>query len=114
MAQLPVTPTNTQKRIVQIDDTRYVFTGADPLGVVDAKIKRALATGGTVTEDGISNWIEDLPLIDYTKPGLVPITRGQKAKCERVHFTKMPDGRVTRNSLGFVWCKATSVLGSGE
>jgi hypothetical protein len=98
------------KRVVQIDDTRYVFFGADPGGKVDAKIKRALAQGATVTEAGTSTWIENIPLLDDRKPGIAPCFRGNKVKCERVQFTKSSGGKVSRESLGVVWPDARATL----
>lgn len=87
------------KRAVTIDDTIRLFIGVDD-AVIEAEIDKALRRGSTVTEGGVSRWIETFEVIDTTKSGADCFTwRGDKVLAEKVLLTKIK-GEVTRKVIG--------------
>jgi hypothetical protein len=71
---------------------------------LDAEIDRALNRGATVTENGVSRWIDDFHVMNKGKTGSeLYVWRGDKVRIERVLMTKDAKGNVTRKSLGFKW-----------
>ncbi len=101
------------KRLVQIDDRLHIFVGADTAGKIEKTVKRALADGKTVIENGTSQWIEFWPVRDHSKTGTDAYTwkkDGNSVRTERILFTKNPKNEVTQKSLGFVWKDALTVI----
>jgi hypothetical protein len=91
------------KRVVQIENKLYVFIGMN--AKADAAIKKAIASGKTVVEDGVTRWLEVCPVMDTTKEGSDAYTwkDGNTLKVELILFTKQANGEVTKVSRGFVW-----------
>lgn len=101
------------KRFVQIDDRLHIFVGADTAGKIERTIKRALADGKTIIENGTSQWIEFWPVRDNTKSGTDAYTwqkGGNNVRTEKILFTKNPQNEVTKKSMGFVWKDALTVI----
>lgn len=93
-----------KKRVIRTDDTLRIMIGEDD-AKVESTIKAALGRGETVTEGGVTRWIECLPLYDTSKTGTARYTwhrDGNRVKCERMLFTKT-GGSVTKERLGLVW-----------
>ena len=86
------------KRSIQIDNTLYLYVGAEVNAQADAKIKKALAAGRTVVENGVSQWMDDRDVCDWTKHGADVYTwhkDGNRVLCQRFHVIKQADGTVT-------------------
>jgi len=104
---------DTPKRVVQFDSKLHVYMGADLDGKIEADIKRALAHGVSVIENGVSRWIEHWPLLDVSKQGsalYIWAEDGNRVQCEKILFTKSPSGEVIKKRLGVSWRAATEVL----
>lgn len=103
---------NAPKRSVLIGDTLHVFVGEDTKGQVDAQIKRALARGDTVTENGVAQWQEWWAVMNPGKTGSEAYTwiDGNRVRCELFHFVKDKNGHVTKTSIRKCWRPAASVL----
>lgn len=87
-------------RKVQVGNVLYIGNDAE----INAAIRRGLARGDTVVENGVSQWIEVNEVYDQTKAGSAAYTwRGDKVKCERVLMVKLADGTVHRGFLGYTW-----------
>ena len=85
-------------RSIQIDGTMYLYIGADVNGQADVKIKKALAAGKTVIENGVSQWMDDRDVCDWAKHGSDVYTwhkDGSRVLCQRFRVTKQADGPVT-------------------
>jgi len=95
------------KRFVQIDDTLHVFIGEDAKGLVDKQVNRALKRGQTVTENGVSRWIESIVIFNAAKEASARYiwhSDGNRVKAEKFLFTKQ-GGKVNREKLGCCWTK---------
>jgi hypothetical protein len=89
-------------------------------------IKRGLARGLTVTENGVEQWIEETPLLDPSKEGLAAFTwhrdrkrvkvalflysRRERAAGERLS-ARRPS---TKQPQGHAWRSIRTVLGGDE
>lgn len=99
------------KRTVRIDDELRIWMGsAEELRVMAPDIRRvidkALAAGKSVTEDGITQWIEERDEFDPTKEGSARWTwhaDGDRVRMLRTLVTKGPEGEPTRQALKPVW-----------
>ena len=77
---------------------------------VEIEVKKALRRGETVMENGVSRWISHNVVFDPTKSGsAVYIWRGDKVKHEKVLCTKGEDGKITTQTLGFCFLKASTL-----
>jgi hypothetical protein len=100
------------KRLVQINDKLFIYVGTETSLRADHAIKRALADGKTIIENGTSQWIEFWPVRDNNKSGSDAYTwrDGDSIRTEKILFTKNPKNKVTQKSLGFVWKDALTVI----
>ena len=101
------------KRVVTIGDTLRIWMGtADEIEslkpTIEAEIKRALARGDTVTENGTSRWVEESEVRDSSKTASDAYTwskDGNSIKVEKAMVIKQANGNLRRESIGFGWRK---------
>ena len=107
------------KRVVTIGTTQKIYIGADTTDQVEKDIQRGLARGETVVENGISRWIEFMPIHDEAKKKANPDLYhewliwhkdGNRVKCDKVLHTKGTDGNVDKKILCSVWKDAIEVM----
>ncbi len=98
------------KRAIQIDDRLFIFIATD--AKAEAAIKRGLAQGKTIIENGVSRWVEWYPvrLPGQTGSAAYVWKGGNHVKAEKLLFTKDATGNVKRESLGFAWREAQEVM----
>lgn len=97
------------KRVIQVNHGAklHAFIGKDALPLADELIKRTLRSGGSITENGTTSYLEFRPVIDASiREGLSPYIwdkSGNKIKHEKVLVEVGANAEVTRTSQGFVW-----------
>jgi len=99
------------KRSVQIGETLHLFVGSGDAftAKIEATIKRALESGKTVTENGVSRWIEKHEFINTRAS--VPSERyrwhadGNRVKAAKFLVTRQADGSVRKKRIGIGWVK---------
>ena len=85
-------------RKVRIGDTLYIGNGPE----TEAAIKKGLARGETVEENGVKQWVSLNVIHDHTKEGSAAyIWQGDKVKHEKVLCTKDKDGKLTMKTIGY-------------
>lgn len=102
----------TVKRVVTIGDTAHVSIGqpeemAAANAKMDAMIKKALDRGQTVTENGVSQWIEKIAFFN-PRPTLASEryrwhADGNRVKAAKYLVTKRADGSIRKKRIGFGW-----------
>jgi hypothetical protein len=89
-------------RKLHIGDTLFITSPE----LAPEQIRDALEHGKTVTENGVSQWINENEMIVPGQTGsAVYVWKGDKIKVERQLVVKDADGNITRTSLGFAWRK---------
>jgi hypothetical protein len=95
------------QRAIKVGDTLHIVIGDTMAGVetiIEEKVKKALASGQTVVQDGVTTWVDYIEVVDRTKSGSDVYTwKGDKVKVEKMIVTKSRDGSITRTSAGFSW-----------
>jgi len=78
---------------------------------LEAEAARALKNGNTIRwMDQTEEWLGASVDYDGSKYGTKAYTwKGGKVKFNRYHYTKTPDGEVTRKLLGTSWREFTSI-----
>jgi hypothetical protein len=90
-----------EARKVRIGGTLYVGNDAE----VEPRVRRALAAGQTVTEGGMSSWVDEIQVFDPAKSGSAAYTwSGDQVRVERFLVTKvLKTSAITRRHIGFAW-----------
>lgn len=88
-------------RKVRIGNKLYVGNSQE----VEPRIKRALAEGKTVSENGVDSWIDFAIVFDSTKSPRSAgyLWKGDKVKYTKTLCTRVRGGVVTRQPAGFCY-----------
>jgi hypothetical protein len=101
--------------MLKIGKAAHMWVGANQAELdaftpdVERVRKKALNEGREVTENGISQWINEHAVFDPHKEGSAAYVwhdDGNRIRMERTLITRGADGKViSEKSLGFVWRK---------
>ena len=89
-------------RKVRIGSELIIGTSAE----VEPIIKKALARGETVHENGTAKWIDTVQVCNLSKDGSAMFTwdkSGNKVRAEKFLYIEDDNGVITSRSLGFVF-----------
>lgn len=87
-------------RKITIGETLHIVSPE----LADELVRKALAAGKTVTENGISRWIEECHVVNPGQTGsAVYVWKGDKIKVDVVLVTRAADGTIIKLPKGSAW-----------